>query len=129
MDPNDYRIIMSKDWRRGGGILVNVNLANHKGQFAYDDFQIDTGKVSHYLAKLGRHRVLRTIFSANETARGSSVTRKYRSVIRERSRNPLQKRNPALTAFCYWINKFDSGIFKNSICFHCSGFFKILKRF
>ena len=26
---------MSKDWRRGGGVLVNVNLANHKGQFAY----------------------------------------------------------------------------------------------
>ena len=35
MDPNDYRIIMSKDWRRGGGVLVNVNLANHKGKFAY----------------------------------------------------------------------------------------------
>jgi len=35
VDPNDYRIIMSKDWRRGGGVLVNVNLANHKGQFAY----------------------------------------------------------------------------------------------
>ena len=44
VDPNDYRIIMSKDWRRGGGVLVNVNLANHKGQFAYF-FQIDGSSI------------------------------------------------------------------------------------
>ena len=36
----------------------------------------------------------------------------------------VQKRNPALTAFCFWINKYDSGISKI-----WNFFFKILKRF
>ena len=36
----------------------------------------------------------------------------------------VQKRNPVLTAFCFWVNKYDSGISKI-----WNFFFKILKRF
>ena len=126
---------MSKDWRRGGGILVNVNLANHKGQFAYDnlDFQIDAADKSSSSLMAPESCSLssaRELFERRESPSYPTQNITWdRTWIHERSRNPLQKRNPALTAFCYWINKFDSGIFKNSICFHCSGFFKILKRF
>ena len=114
VDPNDYRIIMSKDWRRGGGILVNVNLANHKGQFAYDNiFKLILARCRIIWRSWGAREPSEP-FSANETAGGSSVTRNDRCVIHERSRNPLQKRNPALTVFCFWINKYNSGILKNS---------------
>ena len=53
---------MSKDWRRGGGVLVNVNLANHKGQFAYflkdDNNRPFTFRIDRPLSPLD-HRVSR----------------------------------------------------------------------
>ena len=104
MDPNDYRIIMSKDWRRGGGVLVNVNLANHKGKFAYF-FKLMVTTVD------GPPTFLKDPVSTFWLK--TQIIHHVRWILYINVNEILvQKRNPALTAFCFWINKYDSGISK-----------------